>query len=126
MNAIQYLVKFVSYKKIRFGPEPEFENVEGAKESIPPAYAAQRSGICRTGPPGYIQWASPIDSFESIPGLLKRLQIRALLSSCLLSWLIVRKRKMSQHSGYLDEMPGGGGGGGGVLWVIEQKKYNED
>jgi hypothetical protein len=32
--------------------------------------------ICRTGPPGYI--GGEIDSSESIPGLHKRLQIRAL------------------------------------------------
>jgi hypothetical protein len=34
--------------------------------------------ICRTGPPGYM--AGEIDSSVSIPGLHKRLQIRALVT----------------------------------------------
>jgi hypothetical protein len=39
-----------------------------SKESIPPAYVAWRASI----------WAGKIDSLESIPGLLKHIQIRAL------------------------------------------------
>jgi hypothetical protein len=51
-------------------PEPEFVNVEGAPDSIP------RN---RFRSPGYM--AGRIDSLVSIPGLLKRLQIRAQLDS---------------------------------------------
>jgi hypothetical protein len=38
------------------------------QDSIPPAYVAWRASI----------WAGKFDSLESIPGLLKRFQIRAL------------------------------------------------
>jgi hypothetical protein len=49
-------------------------------ESIPPAYLAWQAGksnkvaipVCQA------TWVSGIDSLESIPGLLKRLQIQAL------------------------------------------------
>jgi hypothetical protein len=53
--------------------EPVFVNVSGDQESISASLCAWRAGRyvkqgCRTGPPGW----------ESIPELLKRLQIRAL------------------------------------------------
>jgi len=61
---------------VREGPGPEFVNVEGAQESIPPAYVAWRAGtITLFGLTA--RQAGGIDSLESIPGLLKRLQIRA-------------------------------------------------
>jgi hypothetical protein len=34
--------------------------------------------ILRTCPPGYMHYAGKIDALESVPGLLKRLQIQAL------------------------------------------------
>jgi hypothetical protein len=46
-----------------------------SKESIPPAYLAWWADNPA--------WAGGIDFFESIPGLLKRLQIRALLPAIL-------------------------------------------
>ncbi len=53
------------------------ETFLGAQESIPSLAGRYDNPLCRTGPPGYIGW--PIDSSESIPGLHKRLQIRALV-----------------------------------------------
>ncbi len=60
-------------------PEQEFVNIYGAQESIPAAC------VCVTWRAGTItpfvvpaRQAGWIDSLESIPGLLKRLQIRAL------------------------------------------------
>jgi hypothetical protein len=60
--------------------ELEFVNVKGAQESIPPAYVAWWSGTITlfVVPARQATFSSEIDSLESIPEFLKRLQIRAL------------------------------------------------
>jgi hypothetical protein len=61
-------------------PEPVFVNLLGAQGIDSQPAGRYDNLICRTGPPGYIGWR--IDSLDSIPGLLKCLQIRAQLSPC--------------------------------------------
>jgi hypothetical protein len=60
------------------GPEPVFVNLLGAQGIDSQPAGRYDNPICRTGPPGYVGWR--IDSLDSIPGLLKCLQIRAQLS----------------------------------------------
>jgi len=61
--------------------------------------------IWRIGPPGYIGWQ--IDSLESIPALLKRLQIRALNSQWISFWSqpedskLLRKKGVSLHASFV-------------------------
>ncbi len=66
--------------------------------------------ICHTGPPGYIGWRNR--SSESIPGLLKHLQIRALLILLIHDAFLNFKRQAinivfaldALHSGAADHM----------------------
>jgi hypothetical protein len=58
-------------------PKPVFGTFKRAQESISSLACRYDNPIWRASSPGYI--AGGIDSSDSIPGLLKRLQIRALL-----------------------------------------------
>jgi hypothetical protein len=70
---------------------PTFVNVQGAKESIPPAYVAWRAGSDNQGTLGYIGWRNrflEIDSLKSIPWLRKHLQIRSLINADQISYFM--------------------------------------
>ncbi len=65
-------------------PEPEVVNFLRSPGIIFSLAGWYDNPVWRTGLPGYIDWRNRFlrigtDSLESIPGLLKRFQIRALL-----------------------------------------------